>query len=235
MGIPSSRRVTRVVTTTSLAALLVRAASAQQAPPRPPPASGEPAPYVGEPYIEPERAPFGGAFTLGLLYTGVVTSKRAHAIGAEATYVTYWWGRSGPGIGAFGQAQTYDFDHGRYAAGGQINLSALGMEVGYAYRGATEGYSPTRGLQIGPFLSFGLLVLAVRVVVPMTEVPAGRPPAQDTEVGISVAFKYPFIDIPRGDETVAPNIGMAHGRPLDIGKGQVLASVRRTPRESWAG
>lgn len=168
-----------------------------------------------------------GVGTFGLLFTPVFTGPKAMAAGAEVTVVGYP-GDGKVGVGLFGQAQTYSLDHGRYAGGLQVNYSALGVELGFARRMGSDGYAATNALQVGPFVSVGLVSLSLRLAIPVNE-PAGPSPGYGTEVGVSIAFKLP---IPIGKEPQIMRLPAPGGRPLVVDDAARVALVVR--HGGWA-
>lgn len=151
----------------------------------------------------PARAESPYVFVVpGYLYANTQTgpaSGRAHGVELSV----HGFHPSIPvGLGLFGQLQK-QADHARWAAGAQVTLAILGFELGFAHRDPGEGpavenpytgtsnarYAATHGVQLGPFLSFGVFVVGYRWVLPVGE---GGPMSWGKERGFTVAVKLPL-------------------------------------------
>lgn len=116
------------------------------------------------------------------------------AYGAEASY-SAWLDRHSA-IGGFVQAQSYALDHGRYAAGLQANLPAMGLggapvfglELGYAQRERGAGYDRTHGVHVAPFGSIGVVHLATRATIALAPSHGGH----GHEFALVLALKLPI-------------------------------------------
>lgn len=112
------------------------------------------------------------------------------ALGFELSYVRYPVEAFGFGLGAFAQAQSVGFTHGRWAFGPQINFMMFGAELG-AY--LEEGYgnrATTIGLHASPFVSIGFFSAALRIGVPVSAFSEGTPYGLD--LGLICAIKAPI-------------------------------------------
>lgn len=148
----------------------------------------------------PSLAHAGGDYPAGWVNVGYlqgfVWSRHdfAFAYGAEASY-SAWLDRHSA-LGAFVQAQSYELEHGRYAAGVQANLPALGsggtpilgFELGYAQRERAEGYARTHGVHLAPFVSMGLVHLATRATIAVAPSRGGH----GHEFAVVLALKLPI-------------------------------------------
>ena len=94
------------------------------------------------------------------------------------------------GFGLFAQWQTMEFEYHRIAGGLQGSLSLVGFELGVAHETASDELAATTSLHIAPFVSIGIVTLAVRFGRPLGE-KAGTRPRHGSEVGVVLAFKYP--------------------------------------------
>lgn len=122
--------------------------------------------------------------------TGHVDGPPVGALGFELSYVRYPVSAFGFGLGAFAQAQTVGFSHGRWAIGPQINFMMFGAEIGAFVE---EGYgkrATTIGLHASPFVSIGFFSAAFRIGVPVSALSEGTPYGLD--IGLICAFKAPI-------------------------------------------
>ncbi|MDC3987733.1 hypothetical protein [Polyangium jinanense] len=129
---------------------------------------------------------------LGPLFgiTGHTDDTISGALGFELSYVRYPVEAFGFGLGAFAQAQSVGFTHGRWAFGPQINFMMFGAEIG-AY--LEEGYgnrATTIGLHASPFVSIGFFSAALRIGVPVSAFSEGTPYGLD--LGLICAIKAPI-------------------------------------------
>ena len=162
-----------------------------------------------------------GVVSFGYLHSFVFEPQTSAGNGVEATFVYY--DENMPdnmlGWGGFVQLQNMTPTHLAFDIGPQANLGPLGFELGYAYRGAYEGYAGMHGVRFGPFLSVGLLSLGVHAAVPVGASGAGQ--AQDAEIAATVALKLFF---PVFGELYDMRFG--HGLPLREGAEARVASAR---------
>jgi hypothetical protein len=160
----------------------------------------------------------------GLLVTGTGGKTGAFGIGAEASLVCLCskgeepLGYKPPPFGIFGQAEVYNGNHGRYAAGVEVG-SILGVEVGYDVREPVDQYARTHGVHIAGYLSLGLVSIALRGSVPVAA--SGEGASQGGELGVAATLKLPIGNYDA--------IGIFHGRP-PRGGGHVYDACARTPR-----
>jgi len=172
------------------AGLVASAADAAEPAPAPPAPSPEPSGGGGASRSNPRQAKnFVG---LGPLFgiTGHVDGTIYGALGFELSYVRYPVEAFGFGLGAFAQAQSVGFTHGRWAFGPQINFMMFGAELG-AY--LEEGYgtrATTIGLHASPFVSIGFFSAALRIGVPVSAFSEGTPYGLD--LGLICAIKAPI-------------------------------------------
>ncbi|MDI1433406.1 hypothetical protein [Polyangium sorediatum] len=129
---------------------------------------------------------------LGPLFgiTGHTDGTISGALGFELSYVRYPVEAFAFGLGAFAQAQSVGFTHGRWAFGPQINFMMFGAELG-AY--LEEGYgnrATTIGLHASPFVSIGFFSAAFRIGVPVSAFSEGTPYGLD--LGLICAIKAPI-------------------------------------------
>jgi hypothetical protein len=106
--------------------------------------------------------------SFGLLTTFANSSARG-GVGWQASAV-HWFKTTldSPGIGAFADGEYVNGGHLRGSLGLQANLSALGVETGYAYASFYEGRRYVHAVQVTPFLSNGVLYIGVRTFVPVS-------------------------------------------------------------------
>ena len=127
----------------------------------------------------------GGHFGNGLGGTGVQTAG-----GGELT-VLHWLGSIGDvfedsqwAFGAFGQIEASNPDgHARAAFGAQGNYMYFGAELGGVLEGGSGPYASSIGLHVAPFVSIGVLYLALRA-----EVPFATTSGSGTPYGPGLAF-----------------------------------------------
>ncbi len=169
--------------------------------------------------VAPEAMASGWTLNPGVLASGVFARESLFALGGEASFMIFPGDRviqDQIGIGAFFQAQSYAFDHGRYAGGVQFG-SGLGAELGYAFREAGSDTAASHGIHAAAFASIGVAALSLRSTIPVAEEPDPRRAAPGFELALCLALKIP---IPFGDVDVLSS--MPHGRPLRDGDHSIL-------------
>ncbi len=122
--------------------------------------------------------------------TGHVDGAPTGALGFELSYVRYPVESFAFGLGAFAQAQSVGFTHGRWAVGPQINFMMFGAEIGAFLE---EGYgkrATTLGLHASPFVSIGFFSAALRIGIPVSAFSEGTPYGLD--LGLICAIKAPI-------------------------------------------
>ena len=102
----------------------------------------------------------------GYLHAWVDGSSPASGNGGELSASFFLWPDVFGELGVFGQVEALSGDRGvstRWAGGAQASVFGLGLEAGYATRGADSAHTATDGVQIAPFYSvLGVLTLAYR-------------------------------------------------------------------------
>jgi hypothetical protein len=181
--------------------------------------------------VAPDAHALGASVNPGLIISGVTGDSPAFGLGTEFSMMLFPRERTiveQTGFGAFFQAQSYDFDHGRYAAGVQIG-SLLGGELGWAYREQSDALSSSHGLHLALFASLGVPVLSLRTTIPIQS----RNDPTRSDPGVELAFclslKIPMLI---GVEATG---NMSSGRPLRDGECLLLPELvvrRRAPRAS---
>ncbi|MDI1450477.1 hypothetical protein [Polyangium sp. 6x1] len=169
----------------ALVAVVCASAAASAEPPAPAPAP-EPTPSRGNLRQAKNFVGLGPLFGI----TGHTDDAVAGALGFELSYVRYPVEAFAFGLGAFAQAQSVGFTHGRWAFGPQINFMMFGAEIG-AY--LEEGYgkrATTIGLHASPFVSIGFFSAALRIGVPVSAFSEGTPYGLD--LGLICAIKAPI-------------------------------------------
>lgn len=170
----------------------------------------------------PNALAAGASVNPGLLVSGVVGDNSAFGLGGELSFMVFPQHRvisEQVGFGAFAQAQSYNFDHGRYALGLQFG-SLIGGEIGWAYREGTSSLNPSQGLHLALFLSAGVAALSLRSTVPLQT--DNRPLREDPgfEFAFCLALKVP---LKVGDiDFIGP---MQMGRPLRDGTRLLLPEL----------
>lgn len=176
--------------------------------------------------LAPNALAAGGSVNPGLLVSGVTGDNSAFGLGGELSFMVFPQSSAITeqiGFGAFAQAQSYNFDHGRYALGLQFG-SLIGGEIGWAYRERSESLNASSGLHLALFLSAGVAALSLRSTVPMQT--SNQPLREDPgfEFAFCLALKVP---LKVGDvEFVGP---MQMGRPLRDGERLLLPDVLACP------
>jgi hypothetical protein len=135
----------------------------------------------------PDRgATFLGA---GLLLSASKRSEEVMpAMGAELSVHHYI--DNGTGIGLFGQWQSMEFEHNRFAGGFQLSHSIAGLELGMARETARDGRAATTMLHLAPYASVGIAALALRFGIPIQK--SGRELLRHGyDVGLVLAIKAP--------------------------------------------
>jgi hypothetical protein len=154
-----------------------------------------PAARIAVPPAEASEEPSPSTPAFGYLSPGVLLSfvgaprEGNVGLGGELSWM-HFTSAEAFGVGVFTQAQTYSFDHGRYAAGLQLG-KMLGAEVGYAYRAPHGVFAGTHAAHLGVYWSLGILELAGRFSVPLAA-QAGSKPAMGLETALTVGFKAPL-------------------------------------------
>jgi len=181
--------------------------------------------------LAPDAHAFGASVNPGLLISGVTGESPAFALGGELSVMLFPSRRAiieQIGFGGFLQAQSYDSEYGRYAAGIQVG-SLLGGEMGWAYREQSDTLSASHGLHLALFASLGVPVLSLRSTIPLQ---SSRDPTRSDpgfELAFCFALKIPMI---LGVEVVGSAVG---GRPLREGERLLLPELvlsRRRPGSS---
>jgi rubrerythrin len=176
--------------------------------------------------VAPNALAAGGSVNPGILVSGVVGDNSAFGLGGELSFMVFPEHRvitEQIGFGAFAQAQSYNFEQGRYALGLQFG-SAIGGEVGWAYREATSTLNSSQGLHLAVFLSAGVAALSLRSTIPVQT--SERPLHEDPgfEFAFCLALKFP-LNV--GDvEFMRP---MQMGRPLREGERLLLPQLFQMP------
>lgn len=121
----------------------------------------------------------------------------ANGIGAEASIAIYP-PKTAINFGFYGQGQFYGSTAetspknepvywGRAAAGIQFAFGGAGMELGWAYTSAAGDLPGTHGVQVGHFLSCGILLFSPRVTFPVGD--TGRA----IEYALTAGIKLPYL------------------------------------------
>jgi hypothetical protein len=139
----------------------------------------------------------GGHLANGAPGTGVVTAG-----GGELTF-THWLGPIGEtlengrvALGVFGQVEAVSPDgHLRTAFGLQVSRFLLGGELGAVYERGSGPYAASWGLHAAPFVSVGVLYLALRAELPVAA--AGEGTVYGTGLAVVLGLKAP-IPLDRG-------------------------------------
>ena len=147
----------------------------------------------------------------GYLFGAIAGAAPARAHGAELTLLHVTNVDKYTGIGLVGQAQSYDGSHLRVAVAAEATWACFGLELGWAMRRSDGAYATQHGIHVAPYLSLGLVSLAVRTTVPVF----GDTNAYGWELGFVLGLKLP-IPVRNwralgGLYPAAPGVG---GRPL---------------------
>jgi hypothetical protein len=127
-------------------------------------------------------------------YNGrTTTTDIATGHGAELS-LSIWPPGGFTSYGGFVQAQRYfsfNGNHSRYAIGGQVSWTMLGVELGVAHRGADDLRIGTTMAQIGPYLSLAWMTICSRISIPLHGGSDAKP-AHGAEVSFVMGFKLPL-------------------------------------------
>jgi hypothetical protein len=137
-----------------------------------------------------------GFLSPALLYSNVWGRSPAHGVGAELTYSYHPRAARHLVLGAFTQGQVYTDGSLRFAGGIQTGYGPFGVELGLAHRTGTGDFSATTGLHVAPYLSLGVLSVALRFTVPLQDVAgapnSGVPPlGQGPETALTLGLRFP--------------------------------------------
>ncbi len=152
-----------------------------------------------------ETAP-ANVVSVGYLRTWVFGDAGVTSHGLEATYMHYPVAKNFLAYCALAQFETYGGAY-RWALGGQLAMGFVGVELALARRGADTLHDATFGVHAAPYLSVGVLHLALRVVSPI----GGADGRYPTEVGLTLGIKVP-VPIDQMPELL--RIRVPAGRPL---------------------
>jgi hypothetical protein len=136
----------------------------------------------------------GGFINPGILTSAVIGRSPAIAAGGEVSFLHRpGWFPPGChcGVGAFGQVQRYFSEggaHTRVAAGVQAG-GPVGVELGLAYRGANDKFKSTTGVHVAPYVSIGIVSLALRLTMPIEADPRKT---HGFEAALAVGVKVPI-------------------------------------------
>lgn len=172
------------------------------------------------------------ADTMQTVSAGYLHSFRAgggpgYGNGVEATYVYYTKNRpfngGAIGVGAFLHVESVG-DDGVFSlsVGSQLNVYAIGIELGYDYLAANRAAAATHGAYLGAFASVGVLSLGPHVVLPLAHGSEGR--ARDEHFAFTLALKVPWI-------ISGEPFSFSSGRPLRVG-GAIATAEPSAPAES---
>lgn len=162
-----------------------------------------------------------GVATFGYIHSFVFEPQSSAGNGVEGTFVYYEENLPDSllGLGGFVRVQNLTPAHLAFDVGPQANVGPIGVELGYGYRGAFDGFSAMHGVHVGPFLSVGMFALGAHAVLPVAKGGAGR--KQDTEVAVTLAFK---LFVPVFGQLYDMRFG--HGLPLREASEARVASQR---------
>jgi hypothetical protein len=122
-------------------------------------------------------------------------------------------------------------NHGRYSLGLQVG-HFVGLEAGWTMREASGAFATSHGLHIAPFLSGGILTLAMRA----SFLEAGSGPTYGTDLAFVLGIKLPIPGISDGEPAIHNWRGFGYsrsGRPLRDGCGRpILARARSCGQRS---
>jgi len=110
-------------------------------------------------------------------------------IGAELSIHGY--PSKGLGVGVFGQWQSMELEHHRFASGMQFSYSLAGFELGAAHERGTGERAATTLLHVAPYASIGVATLALRFGIPLHTADNGLP-GYGYDVGLTLALKVPL-------------------------------------------
>lgn len=173
----------------------------------------------------------------GLVSSWVASRDEARGLGFELSAGTWVkssvWSPTAPvfagralGVGGVFRAQRYDGDdggYGRRTLAGELAWGPLGIELGYAGRGATASLQAAHGVHVSPYLSLGVLYVGPQFLV------APWDGARGFEV--NVGLKLPLMPAAIAMAGVG---GMnPGGRPLLVSRVARVAPLAR--RRDWSG
>jgi hypothetical protein len=122
------------------------------------------------------------------------------SLGGEISAAKLFPFASGPWLGVGGVTQLeavtkgkepHGAGHLRFALGGQVNYTAVGLELGWAFMTASRDFAATHGLHVAPFLSLGIFSIASRFTIPIAR--AGELPIRPFYVSAVLTVKMPIL------------------------------------------
>ena len=111
----------------------------------------------------PNALAAGASVNPGLLVSGVVGDNSAFGLGGELSFMVFPQHRvisEQVGFGAFAQAQSYNFDHGRYALGLQFGRPVIGLAGAPQVAGVRHVASAEAAVDAVASIALGLDVTA---------------------------------------------------------------------------
>ncbi len=186
--------------------------------------------------VTPARAEEGGGVLApGYLHTWVRGSSPTYGNGVEVSFLHYLPNettRDPWALGAFGQLSSYGGTHARFALGAEATFYRLvGIELGWAHRGAHDDRPATHAVHVAPFVSIGFVAFSVQVIAPLAK--------ESVEVSFALTVKpWPFAVYGKlpwlapGEEPRFGGSWSAGGRPLRIAGRAILPEV--IPRRKGA-
>ena len=170
----------------------------------------------------------GGYVVPGFLFGPVVGAPFAFAYGGELSVMQYFSpSRSAIWLGAFAQLQRYSREEGgrgRWALGVQVG-NGVGLELGVARRSGDDRYAATTDVHVGPYVSAGILTLALRSGIPVAHDP-GTPFGYELGIQIGIKIPIPYAHPPSF-------VDFGPGRPLVVARTARVAALVRV--RAWAG
>jgi hypothetical protein len=133
-----------------------------------------------------------GYLAPGFLLTFAGGREPATGAGLEVSYTEFPSGRPGDlGVGGFVQAQSFRGAM-RGALGAQVVYGCFGVELGGAFRRASDGYATTPSIHGAAFLSLGFLSLALRESIPLIREDTDGKPGYGFETAFVLGLKLPL-------------------------------------------
>ena len=134
-----------------------------------------------------------GVFSPGVLYSAVWGRAPTDGFGLELSYAYHPRNTSTFSVGAFTQAQANTDGSFRIGGGAQVGWQVFGLELGWAQRTGNDQFAGAGGVHIAPYLSVGVVLVALRFTLPLADEAPNHPTVLGApEMALTVGLKLPF-------------------------------------------